>query len=163
MAAQGNTRQRLQIAKAVSLATDTVTYSELVTDIDLELIDEAANLISARSDDEHHTTAAAARSRDGRIITGINVYHFTGGPCAELVVIGRAVAEGAADLVQIVAVGDRDRGILPPCGRCRQVLLDLYPEIAVIVQTDNRPIAVPIGRLLPYAAHWDMESGSIAD
>jgi cytidine deaminase len=64
--------------------------------------------------------ASAARARDGRIVTGVNAYHFTGGPCAELVVLGAAAAEGAYDLETIVAVGDHDRGVVPPCGRCRQ-------------------------------------------
>jgi cytidine deaminase len=90
-----------------------------VAQVDSELVDEAAALIAARTDDAYHTTAAAARGRCGQIVTGVNVFHFTGGPCAELVVIGRAVAEGVGELKQIVAVGDRDRGILSPCGRCR--------------------------------------------
>ena len=132
-----------------------------MTGADRDLIDEATRLIAERSDDRSHTTAAAARTSDGRIITGVNVYHFTGGPCAELVVIGRAVAEGAGDLTQIVAVGDRNRGILPPCGRCRQVLLDLFPRIEVIVPGANSPRSVPVADLLPSAARWHPESGSL--
>jgi len=104
-------------------------------DPDRELIDVATRLIAARTDDRFHTTAPAARAGDGRILTGLNVFHFTGGPCAELVVLGRAAAEGVDELTQIVAVGDRDRGILSPCGRCRQVLLDLCPHIRVVVWT----------------------------
>ena len=132
----------------------------MVPEVDLELISEATKLIAARTDDRNHTTAAAARSSDGRIITGVNVFHFTGGPCAELVVIGRAVAEGATDLTQIVAVGDRDRGVLPPCGRCRQVLLDLFPKIDVIVADGASARSVPIVELLPAAARWDPDLGS---
>lgn len=71
--------------------------------------------------------AAVARARDGRIVTAVNVYHFTGGPCAELVLIGAAAAQGSYELDTVVAVGDRDRGVAPPCGRCRQVLLDFAP------------------------------------
>src|SRR6185312_17019439 len=63
-------------------------------DPDRELIDVATRLIAARTDDRFHTTAPAARAGDGRILTGLNVFHFTGGPCAELVVLGRAAAEG---------------------------------------------------------------------
>jgi cytidine deaminase len=94
--------------------------------------------------------AAAARARDGRIVTAVNAYHFTGGPCAELVVIGAAAAQGAYELDTIVAVGDRDRGVIPPCGRCRQVLLDYFPTIKVIV--GNR--TVPITDLLPETYVW---------
>ena len=134
-----------------------------MTGVDLELVEEATRLVASRSDDRNHTTAAAARTRDGRIVTGVNVYHFTGGPCAELVVIGRAVAEGAGDLTQIVAVGDRDRGILPPCGRCRQILLDLFPGVDVVVSDGTSPRTLPIADLLPVAARWDPETGSIPD
>jgi cytidine deaminase len=127
---------------------------------DFELVKEATELIGARTDDRFHTTAAAARSTDGRIITGVNVFHFTGGPCAELVVVGCAVAEGAGELTQIVAVGDRDRGVLPPCGRCRQVLLDLFPEMEVIIPDGSSLRSLPISELLPAAARWDPRAGS---
>jgi cytidine deaminase len=127
---------------------------------DHELIDVATSLIAARSDDRFHTTAAAARAGDGRILTGLNVFHFTGGPCAELVVLGRAAAEGVDELTQIVAVGDRDRGVVSPCGRCRQVLLDLVPQIRVILRTGSAVQAVRIQELLPWAYGSDPESGS---
>lgn len=31
------------------------------------------------------------------------------------------------DLDTIVAVGDRERGVMPPCGRCRQFLTGCVP------------------------------------
>lgn len=37
---------------------------------------------------------AAVRANDGPIFGGINIYHFTGGPCAELVALGHARACG---------------------------------------------------------------------
>ena len=129
--------------------------------MDSELIETARALIEARSDDANHTTGAAARTDSGRIITGVNVFHFTGGPCAELVVIGSAAAEGADDLVEIVAVGDGGRGILSPCGRCRQVLADYFPEIRVIVSTGQDTRSVHISELLPWGNRWDPELGSI--
>ena len=98
-------------------------------DVDHELIQAAAHVARTRCRGDNHTMAAAARARDGRIITAVNAYHFTGGPCAELVLIGTAAAQGAYELDTIVAVGDRDRGVVPPCGRCRQVLLDYFPAL----------------------------------
>jgi len=118
--------------------------------MDGELIATATTLIEARSDDSKHTVAAAARAAGGQIITGVNVSHFTGGPCAELVVIGQAVTEGAGELVEIVAVGDQQRGVLSPCGRCRQVLADYFPEIRVIIPTGTEPRSVAIAELLPW-------------
>ncbi|MFJ6939901.1 cytidine deaminase family protein [Streptomyces sp. NPDC101132] len=98
--------------------------------------------------------AAAGVRRAGRIVTAVNAYHFTGGPCAELVLIGSAAAQGAHELRTIVAVGDRDRGVVPPCGRCRQVLLDYFPALEVIVGHGDRTRAVPIADLLPETYVW---------
>ncbi|BDZ48279.1 hypothetical protein GCM10025867_05200 [Frondihabitans sucicola] len=100
--------------------------------------------------DPTHTVASAAMDTLGRIHTGVNVSHFNGGPCAELVTLGAAAAAGPERLVTIVAVGDRGRGVIPPCGRCRQVLLDLHPDVFVIVPTADGPDSVPIRELLPH-------------
>lgn len=98
--------------------------------------------------------AAAARAQDGRIITAVNAYHFTGGPCAELVLIGAAAAQGAYELDTIVAVDDRDRGVVPPCGRCRQALLDYLPTLKVIVGEHERVRTVLVTDLLPASYVW---------
>jgi cytidine deaminase len=123
-------------------------------DVDHELIEAAADVARARCRGDNHTMAAAARARDGRIITAVNAYHFTGGPCAELVLIGAAAAQGAYELDTIVAVGDRDRGVVPPCGRCRQVLLDYFPALEVIVGADEHIRTVRITDLLPASYVW---------
>ncbi|GAA2489218.1 cytidine deaminase [Streptomyces longisporus] len=123
-------------------------------DLDHELIQAAAQVARTRCRGDNHTMAAAARARDGRIVTAVNAYHFTGGPCAELVVIGAAAAQGVYELDTIVAVGDRDRGVVPPCGRCRQVLLDYFPALKVIVGQGDRLRAVPVTELLPESYVW---------
>ncbi|MFC4508194.1 MULTISPECIES: cytidine deaminase [Streptomyces] len=126
----------------------------MTTQIDHELIEAAAHVARTRCRGDNHTMAAAARAQDGRIITAVNAYHFTGGPCAELVLIGAAAAQGAYELDTIVAVGDRDRGVVPPCGRCRQVLLDYFPDLKVIIGSDDGIRALPITDLLPASYVW---------
>ncbi|WP_405681284.1 hypothetical protein OG239_39665 [Streptomyces sp. NBC_00868] len=66
--------------------------------VDHELIQAATHIARTRCRGDNHTMAAAARSRDGRIATAVNAYHFTGGPCAELVLIGAAAAQGVYEL-----------------------------------------------------------------
>ncbi|MBU6535650.1 cytidine deaminase family protein [Streptomyces mayonensis] len=122
--------------------------------VDHELVAAAAHVARTRCRGDNHTVAAAARARDGRIVTAVNAYHFTGGPCAELVVIGTAAARGAYDLVTVVAVGDRERGVVPPCGRCRQVLLDYFPGLEVIVGDGEGVRSVPVAELLPATYVW---------
>ncbi|MEV5607838.1 cytidine deaminase [Streptomyces sp. NPDC052225] len=122
--------------------------------VDRELVDAATEIARTRCRGDNHTVASAARDRDGRIVTGVNAYHFTGGPCAELVVIGAAAGQGAYELETIVAVGDRERGVIPPCGRCRQALLDYFPHINVIVGPPDALRAVPVAELLPETYVW---------
>lgn len=112
-------------------------------------IESAEALARTLGDNPVHTVAAAALDTEGRIHTAINVYHFTGGPCAELVVLGAAAAAQAGPLVAIAAAGDRGRGLIPPCGRCRQVMLDLHPDLLVAVPTQGGPDMRPVPRLLP--------------
>ncbi|MDX3540251.1 cytidine deaminase [Streptomyces sp. MB09-01] len=122
--------------------------------VDHELIEAAARIARSRCRGDNHTMAAAGRARDGRIVSAVNVYHFTGGPCAELVLLGTAAAQGIHDLDTIVAVGDRDRGVVPPCGRCRQVLVDHLPALKVIVGEGERLRTVPVIDLLPETYVW---------
>ncbi|PYC77410.1 cytidine deaminase [Streptomyces tateyamensis] len=122
--------------------------------VDHELVQAAAEVARTRCRGDNHTMAAAARASDGRIVTGVNAYHFTGGPCAELVVIGAAAAQGVYELATMVAVGDRERGVVPPCGRCRQALLDYFPGLTVIVGAGGRLRQVPIAELLPETYVW---------
>lgn len=118
------------------------------------VLDAALELVQRLGTDPTHTVAAAAMDTQGRIHTGVNVSHFNGGPCAELVVLGAAAAAGAGPLVTMVAVGHGARGLLAPCGRCRQTLLDLHPDCFVIVPTTDGPIITPVRELLPYSYQY---------
>ncbi|MFF9983400.1 ASCH domain-containing protein [Streptomyces erythrochromogenes] len=127
---------------------------------DLELVEFARRVVEANGDGEVHTVGAAVRDAQGRMFGGINLYHFTGGPCAELVALGHARAAGARDLTAIVAVGDRGRGVLAPCGRDRQVLLDHHPGIRVLVPVAGGIRSVAITDLLPHAYVWGEQSAA---
>ncbi|WP_020392772.1 ASCH domain-containing protein [Kribbella catacumbae] len=109
----------------------------------------AEELARSLGTDPNHTVAAAAMDTAGRIYTAVNVVHFTGGPCAQLVAWGVAAAADAGPLLTMAAAGDRSRGLIPPCGRCRQVMLDLHPDLRVAVPTDDGPVMRPVRRLLP--------------
>ena len=127
-----------------------------LTDDDRQLIELARRTVDANTDgpDGVYTMGAAVRGVDGRMYAGINLYHFTGGPCAELVALGRARADGARELTTIVAVGNEGRGVVGPCGRDRQVLVDYHPTIRVILPTPDRPASVLATDLLPGAYRW---------
>ncbi|GLZ77508.1 cytidine deaminase [Actinorhabdospora filicis] len=127
--------------------------------VDHDLIAAATEVARTRTHGDNHSMAAAGRASDGRVVTAVNVYHFTGGPCAELVLIGAAASQGIYELDVIVAVGDRERGVVPPCGRCRQVLLDYFPRVEVIVGRGEDLRSVPIAELLPETYVWAAHQG----
>lgn len=131
-----------------------------ISNADVELTAFAHNIIANNGDGSVHTVAAAVRDTTGRMFGGINVYHFTGGPCAELVALGHARAEGARSLETIVAVGDGDRGVIGPCGRDRQVLSDYHPHIRALVPTSDGVRSIAISSLLPWGSIWSPETGT---
>lgn len=115
---------------------------------------DAATEIAARLPDTPyalHTVAAAVMDIEGNVFTGVNVDHFTGGPCAEVVALGAAATAGAKPIAEIVAVGNQDRGPLAPCGQCRQFLLDQHPDCRVIIPTPDGMHSVVAWDLLPFA------------
>ena len=125
-----------------------------LTPEDQALVDLARRTIDGATDagpdeDGIHTMGAAVRTADGGTYAGINLYHFTGGPCAELVALAAARAAGSAPPAVIVAVGNHGRGVQSPCGRDRQVLADYYPGIRVIIPAANGPVSLPVEDLLP--------------
>jgi len=135
-----------------------VPSRELTAD-DLELIEFARRIVDANTDGEFgvHTMGAAVRAADGKMYGGINVYHYTGGPCAELVTLGHARASGARELTTIVAVGNCGRGPCDPCGRDRQILFDYHPDIRVIMPTPDGVRSIHIADLLPLGTVRDDE------
>lgn len=103
------------------------------------------------ADDYTHTVVSTASDASGRLHTAANVHHFTGGPCAELAVLGAAAALTTDAINTIVAVASADLAVLAPCGRCRQVLVDLHPDARVIVASEEGPKTIGVIELLPHA------------
>jgi cytidine deaminase len=136
--------------------------SQELTDDDRELIGFARRIVNANTDGDEgvHTMGAAVRAADGAVYGGINLYHFLGGPCAELVALGHARASGARELSTIVAVGNAERGPVGPCGRDRQILLDYHPRIRVVLPTERGIRSVHITDLMPLAARWTVDTGT---
>jgi cytidine deaminase len=108
-----------------------------------------------------HTVAAAIRSKDGRIWTGLHIGTTVGrlAICAEAIALGRAILEGDGTVETAVAIRhpkpeeeDRELAVVSPCGGCREMFLDHAPEAMVIVRDGSGLIKLPIRMLLslPY-------------
>src|SRR5437762_819361 len=95
------------------------------------LLDSAIPLLGelrlGRLDMSAATVAAALLSRSGRIYTGVCLHVSCGiGFCAEHAAVAEMV-KGRETLIEaIVAVSDS--GILAPCGRCRELMVQVNPS-----------------------------------
>ena len=125
---------------------------------DQELIDAATQAIKSRYRDDWQEVGAAMRTRDGRVITGVNLdaYVGRGAVCAEAVAIGRALTEkGDHGIETIVAVRHPKPGepgeiaVVSPCGTCRELIHDYDAKARVIVPGGKAPTVTSIGDLLP--------------
>ena len=117
-----------------------------------ELKDIAAATLSPRQvseDIEAGGVAAALVTDQGNVYRGICIDTACSmGFCAEHAAIAAMLTAGEDKVAQIVAV-NWDKSVLPPCGRCREFLLQLgNPETQVLVAEDT---AVPVKELLPYS------------
>ena len=106
---------------------------------------------------------AAVRTGSGKVFSGIHFETSTGfaNVCGEIAAICCMVSAGHRDLETIAAVWRDSNGqhyLLPPCGRCREVISDFQPAAWVIVTTMpehwdaaaiDRPGKVRIADLLP--------------
>ncbi|KAM7192755.1 Blasticidin-S deaminase [Rhypophila sp. PSN 637] len=140
--------------------------NDTVSAADEALIALATSALSKiPASDENHTVAAACRfAKPGKTFVGVNVDHFTGGPCAELVVLGTAAVNGvlASEIGTMVAVVRRTGKpitVINPCGRCRQVMMDYNSAIEVLDESQGSGVKgavkkVKAQELLPFAYVW---------
>ena len=128
------------------------------TDKDQELIDAATAAIKQRYRNDWQEVGSAMRTRDGRVITGVNLdaYVGRGAVCAEAICIGTALtAKGDQGIDTIVAVrhpkpGEKgDIAVVSPCGACRELIHDYDAKARVIVPNGKTPEVTTIGELLP--------------
>ncbi|WP_432832906.1 cytidine deaminase family protein [Dactylosporangium sp. CA-092794] len=114
---------------------------------EMALVDAATDLIRRRG--TAHSHAAAVLCADGQMYLGVNLYHFSGGPCAEVVALGRMLTDTEWPPIVVVAVGRDGRGVVTPCGVCRQILYDRWPDIALVISRGGDLVRVALTELLP--------------
>ena len=130
-----------------------------LSDQDQELIAAASEAIKSRYRNDWQEVGAAMRTRDGRIITGVNIDAYLGrmAVCAEAIAIGRSITEaGDKGIDTIVAVrhprtheGDQSIKVVSPCGTCRELIHDYDAKARVIIPHGASPAVVSIAELLP--------------
>ncbi len=101
------------------------------------------------------TVGAALLAEDGRVFTGCNIENAAYSPtlCAERVALGAAVAAGARRFSGLCVVGGHgeEEGACPPCGVCRQTLIELASgEMPVLFIGKDGLTERTLSELLPY-------------
>lgn len=120
-----------------------------------ELISIARSLVGEFQLSSKYTTAgavgAALQTNRGNIYTGVNVDLMCGiGFCAEHAAVASMLEKRESRIEMIVAV--TAAGVVPPCGRCRELLLQVNTR-----NTNTKVIVGPqkwvaLSALMP--RHW---------
>ncbi len=100
----------------------------------------------------HFRVGAAILAKNGKIYTGCNIESSSFGltMCAERTALFKAISEGRREFTAI-AVATGDAQFTPPCGACRQLLMDLAGDIdCVMVKRSGSYKVMKLSELLPH-------------
>ena len=93
----------------------------------------------------HFAVGAALEDANGKLFMGCNVESASYGPtnCAERTAFFKAVSEGSRKFKRIAVVGGKEgkdvETFCPPCGVCRQVMMEFCnPDEFEIVLSDGK-------------------------
>jgi len=116
-----------------------------------ELIDQARQArLHSYSPYSGFRVGAALLTAAGEVFTGTNVENASFGLsiCAERTAVVKAVSAGYTCFTAIAISADGPTPT-PPCGACRQVLMEFAPEMTVLCGSESgEPEIYPLGDLL---------------
>ena len=95
---------------------------------------------------------AAVETADGRIYGGCNIENVSYGltNCAERTAMFQAIANGAKKLVRMAVCADTPEPVAP-CGACRQVMVELGPQMELLlINKSGKQIYTTVEELMPY-------------
>ena len=94
---------------------------------------------------------AAVVTKKGNIYTGVNIdTDCSLGMCAERNAISTMITNGEFEIKMVVAV-DKKGKVLPPCGACREFMIQLKNSSDIEVLVDNNGTVVKLKDLMPYS------------
>lgn len=94
---------------------------------------------------------AAVVTKKGNIYTGVCIdTDCSLGMCAERNAISTMITNGEYEIKMVVAV-DKKGKILPPCGACREFMMQLKDSSNIEVLVDSKGTVVKLKDLMPYS------------
>ncbi len=97
---------------------------------------------------------AALLTKDDKIIIGANIENASYGltMCAERVAVFTALIQGERNFKAIAIAGDSEN-YLPPCGACRQILLEFCGKDLDVIMVNNsgKSKKMKMADLLPFS------------
>jgi len=123
-----------------------------MNDIKYKLINAARNVRNnAYAPYSGFKVGAAVLAEDGNIFLGCNVENVSYGLtiCAERNAMASLIASGNRLPVSIAIVA-KDGVLCPPCGACRQVLMEFNPNLEIILESGNENFEIyKLSNILP--------------
>lgn len=94
---------------------------------------------------------AAVITKKGNIYTGVCIdTDCSLGMCAERNALSTMITNGEFEIVMVAAV-DKKGKVLPPCGACREFMMQLNNSADIEVLVDNKGTVVLLKDLMPYS------------
>ena len=94
---------------------------------------------------------AAVVSKKGNIYTGVCIdTDCSLGMCAERNAISTMITNGEYEIKMVAAVNKKGQ-VLPPCGACREFMMQLKNASNTEVLTDNKGTVIKLKDLMPYS------------
>lgn len=94
---------------------------------------------------------AAVVSKSGNIYTGVCIdTDCSLGMCAERNAISTMITAGEFEISKVVAVNKKGQ-VLPPCGACREFMLQLKNASDTEILVDNKGTVINLKDLMPYS------------
>lgn len=94
---------------------------------------------------------AAVVSKSGNIYTGVCIdMDCSLGMCAERNAISTMITNGEFEIKMVAAV-DKKGNVLPPCGACREFMMQLKNSVDIEILVDNKGTVIKLKDLIPYS------------
>jgi len=125
---------------------------KVISEDDKKLVKVALERLDNSFDEPLQSVACAARTKNGDIITAMNFKHYAFVTCAEMAALAIVQNEydSPIELITSVRYIHGVPEVINACGRCRQVLIDHWPDVNFVLKTDDGLRKAGAQEVLPY-------------